>query len=91
MKFAKWTNPKNNQTRIYVNGAASYGISVYVVDGSTTGNYSENFPEIVIYSKDVYLSQSQKDSIIDAIDAEVQQLVPSDVAPTFNDYLSLVA
>lgn len=92
MKFAKWTHPSNGSTRIYVNGAAAFGISVFVVDGSTTGHYSEGFPEIIVRAKDGRLiGQSEIDRIVDAIDAEVQRLVPSEKAPTFGDYLSLAA
>lgn len=89
MKFCTWTHPKTGATRIYINGLDS-GLSVFVVDGRTTGHYPANFPEIIIKAKDGRLiGQSQVDSITDAIDEFVRQARPSDVNPTFADYLAL--
>ena len=88
MKFKKWVNPKTGEARIYVNGAASYGIKVYIVDGGTTGHYSAGFPEVVVRA-DHMIGQSEVDQISGMIDEHVKQAVPSDVNPTFSDYLKL--
>ncbi len=88
MKFNKWVNQKTGEVRIYVNGAASYGVKVYVVDGGTTGHFSAGFPEVVVRS-DSMIGQSEVDRISDMIDEHVKQAVPSDANPTFADYLSL--
>ena len=88
MKLNRWANPKTGEVRVYVNGAASYGVTVYVVDGGTTGHYSAGHPEIVVRS-DNMISQSEMDRIVNMIDEHVQRARPSDVNPTFADYLAL--
>lgn len=88
MKFCKWVHPKTGAVRIYINGSFGFGIKVYVVDGGTTGHYGAGFPEVVIRSNSM-IGQSTVDQINDMIDEHVKQAVPSDVNPTFADYLSL--
>lgn len=88
MKFAKWQKPNSDQTRVYVNGFSD--ATVYVVDGSTTGHYSENYPEIFVYGKSgAYLSRTRIDEIKNSIDEYVGENSSSDKASTFVDYLSL--
>lgn len=96
MKFQRWINPKNDQVRIYVNGAADHGISVFVVDGGNTGHYSAGYPEIVVRAKDGRLiGQSQIDEIADRIDRFVDENRPVQpspwVCPNFSDYLALAS
>ena len=88
MKFCKWQHPKTGQTRIYVNGAFGFGVKAYAVDGGDTGNYRAGYPELVIKCE-AGMSVSDEDRIKDMIDEYVKQAVPSDVCPTFSDYLSL--
>lgn len=88
MKFCKWAHPKTGAVRLYVNGNFGFGVKVFVVDGGTTGHYSAGFPEIVVRA-DHMIGQSQVDSISDQIDEFVKQARPSDVNPTWADYLSL--
>ena len=93
MKFNKWVNPKNGQTRIYVNGSFGYGIKVYVVDGGDTGHFPPGFPEIVVRAQHL-IGQSQLDSIIDEIGEEVEKSIggrdrESFTSPKFSDYLNL--
>jgi hypothetical protein len=95
MKLKKWVNPKTNETRIYVNGAAGYGVSVFVVDGGTTGHYESGRPEIVVFAKDWAISQSEIDAIMDRVDQFVdenraEQPTPW-ACPKFSDYLALAA
>ena len=95
MKFQKRINPKNNEeVRIYVNGVAEYGVSVFVVDGATTGHYEAGHPEIIVRAKDGRLiGQSQIDGIADRIDRFVDENRPEQpspwVCPKFSDYLAL--
>ena len=97
MKFQKWINPKNNEVRVYISGVAEYGISVFVVDGATTGHYEAGFPEIIVRAKGgafgLLIGQSQIDDISDRIDRFVDENRPEQpsqwVCPKFSDYLSL--
>jgi len=88
MKFFKWQHPKTGQIRIYVNGDFGDGIKVYVVDGGTTGHYSAGFPEVVVRAEQM-IGQSEVDRITDEIDEHVKKAVPSDLNPTYGDYLSI--
>lgn len=88
MNFTKWTKPGTKLARVYVNGFSD--ATVYVVDGSTTGNFSAGYPETVVRGRcGDRLSQERIDQIMDIIDMRVQELRPSDKAPTFADYLAV--
>ena len=94
MKFTKWINPKDGSVRVYVNGAASYGISVFVVDGGASGRYEPNHADIRVIAKDGHrVGQSEIDSIMDRLDKFVDEHRPVQpspwVCPKFSDYLSL--
>lgn len=80
MKFAKWINPKNGATRIYVNGATSQG-KVFVQDGAVSKNFPAGYPEIIVVA-DGYISQADKDAIIDRV-------ADAAGASTFAEYLAL--
>lgn len=93
MKFAKWINPKTNEVRVYINGAAS-GFKVFAKDGGDCGCYPAGHVELVVRSADARLiGQSQIDEITNEIDRFVDENRPQQpspwVCPKFNDYLAL--
>jgi hypothetical protein len=88
MKFQKWQHPKTDEVRIYVNGAAGFGVKVYVVDGGVTGHYPADFPEVVVRA-DHMIGQSQVDAIMNDVEQHVCEALSLDRGMKYSDIVKL--
>ncbi len=79
MKISKWNKPGTNEVRVYFNGVAE-DVKVFAVQN---GNCFE-----IKFSRNMY--NSQKDSIMDSIDMDLNEMNDGENVTTWEELLKLV-
>jgi len=86
MSLSKWVHPRTGDVRVYVHGL---GASVYVVDAGIADDCAAGLPQVVVNTKGPSNPATDVDAFAAAIAEFVKQNCPSDLNPTWADYLSL--
>ena len=83
MKLSTWNKPNSNEVRVYFNGlhdASANGLKVFAVESDTRFE--------VRFSGNAY--HSVKDSILDRIDSELEEMNNGERVLLWSDLLALV-
>lgn len=83
MKFAKWTKPGNNETRIYINGSGVEGKPFIT---SLNGEGDEDYYTVKCFG----LYPSQLEALMDRVEAALTELNGGDHPMKFGEVLALI-